>query len=65
MEGELITMQDIFKYEQIGVSPGGKAFGRFTATGIRPSFLDRLYAAGAEVDPRLFERQVLMVDEED
>ena len=65
MEGEIITMQDIFKYEQMGVSAGGKAFGRFTATGIRPAFLDRLHAAGAEVDPRLFERQVLMVDEED
>ena len=65
MEGDTITMQDIFKFEQMGVSPGGKAFGQFVATGIRPGFLDRLSASGAEVDPQLFERQVLMVDDED
>ena len=63
MEGDIITMQDIFAYEQVGVSGKGKAYGRFVATGIRPQFLDRLKAAGAEVDARLFERQVLMTDE--
>jgi pilus assembly protein CpaF len=63
MEGDVITMQDIFAYEQLGVNAVGKAFGRFVATGIRPSFLDRLRASGAPVDPGLFERQVLMTDD--
>ena len=62
MEGDIITMQDIFVFEQQGISSSGKAFGQFLATGIRPSFLDRLAAHGAQVDPRLFERRVLMED---
>jgi pilus assembly protein CpaF len=64
MEGDVITMQDIFKFEQIGVNAKGRAFGRFVATGLRPSFLDRLRAAGCEMDPRMFEGRVLAVDEE-
>jgi len=63
MEGEIITMQDIFAFEQTGISPSGRAFGRFVATGIRPSFLDRLAASGANVNPAMFERQVLMTDD--
>ncbi len=62
MEGDIITMQDIFAFEQIGIDSNGKAYGRFIATGIRPSFLDRLAAAGAKVNPKLFERQVLQMD---
>jgi len=65
MEGDIITMQDLFCFEQIGVNDAGKAFGQFVATGIRPAFLDRLKAHGAAVDTELFERQVLMKDEED
>ena len=63
MEGDIITMQDIFAFEQLGIDENGQAYGRFVATGIRPMFLDRLAAAGAKVDPRLFERQVLMADQ--
>ena len=62
MEGEVITMQDIFAFEQLGIDESGQAYGQFMATGIRPTFLDRLTAAGATVDPRLFERQVLLTD---
>jgi pilus assembly protein CpaF len=65
MEGDVITMQDIFAYEQVGISPSGKAYGHFVATGIRPSFLDRMKASGAQVDPSWFERQVLSEDEPD
>ncbi|MEK7757600.1 MAG: CpaF family protein, partial [Planctomycetota bacterium] len=39
MEGDIITMQDIFVFEQMGVTPAGRARGQFIATGIRPSFL--------------------------
>ncbi len=63
MEGDIITMQDIFAFEQTGIAANGKAQGQFIATGIRPSFLDRLRASGCEVDPALFQRQVLCVDE--
>lgn len=63
MEGEIVTMQDIFAFEQLGVGDTGKAYGEFVATGIRPSFLERLKSSGCEVDPDLFTRQVLMVDE--
>ncbi|MFH0981642.1 MAG: CpaF family protein [Planctomycetota bacterium] len=63
MEGDVITMQDIFAFEQKGVNAAGRAYGQFVATGIRPHFLEQLKAAGAEVDPGLFERQVLMLEE--
>jgi len=64
MEGETITMQDIFKFEQLGINDSGKAYGRFIATGIRPSFVDRIQAAGCKLEMDLFERQVLMEDDE-
>ena len=54
-------MQDIFAFEQIGVTASGRAQGRFIATGIRPSFLERLKTSD-DVD-RPFQRQVLMTDE--
>ncbi len=63
MEGDIITMQDIFAFEQTGISAAGKAKGQFIATGIRPTFLERLRAAGCDVDPGLFQRQVLCVDD--
>jgi pilus assembly protein CpaF len=56
-------MQDIFAFEQTGVSTNGQAYGQFVATGIRPTFLERLKAAGTPVDPAIFERQVLAMDE--
>jgi pilus assembly protein CpaF len=65
MEGDVITMQDIFAFEQTGVTASGRARGHFIATGIRPSFLERLKTSGCDVDPGLFQRQVLMTDEGD
>ncbi|HEY7269359.1 MAG TPA: CpaF family protein [Dehalococcoidia bacterium] len=41
MEGQVLTMQDIFRYEQTGVGEDGKVVGHFKATGIRPRFADR------------------------
>ena len=63
MEGDMITMQDIFAFEQLGVSTSGKAFGQFIATGIRPSFLDRLKSTGCELSQEMFSRRALMTDE--
>jgi pilus assembly protein CpaF len=62
MEGDVITMQDIFKFEQDGVNSAGKAFGRVVATGVRPQFVERLVSAGTEVDPQWFEPRDLMTD---
>jgi pilus assembly protein CpaF len=54
MEGEVITLQDIFVFEREGVGPGGKVIGRFRPTGIRPRFADRLKAFGKELPGLLF-----------
>ena len=57
MEGEVITMQDIFVFDQEGVQSDGTVIGNFRATGIRPQFTDRLRAHGIELPPSLFSTQ--------
>jgi len=61
MEGDIITMQDIFKFEQLGIDDEGRAYGQFVSTGIRPGFLERLKSAGCPVNPSIFERQAFSV----
>jgi pilus assembly protein CpaF len=53
MEGETITMQEIFQYERTGVDQQGQVLGRFRPTGIRPRFAERLKACGLQL-PRIF-----------
>ncbi len=53
MEGDMITMSDIFEFEQTGVE-GGKIVGRIRPTGIRPKFTDRMEAAGIYLPPSVF-----------
>ena len=53
MEGETITMQEIFQYERTGVDQQGQVLGRFRPTGIRPRFAERLKACGLQL-PRVF-----------
>jgi pilus assembly protein CpaF len=53
MEGETITMQEIFQYERTGVDQQGQVQGRFRPTGIRPRFAERLKACGLQL-PRVF-----------
>ena len=55
MEGEMITMQEIFQYERTGVDRDGRVLGRFRATGIRPRFAERLKACGLLLPRILFE----------
>ncbi len=64
MEGDVVTMQDIFKFEQVGIDSAGKAYGRMMGTGIRPTFLDRLKYSGCNIGPEMFEAQVLLSDHE-
>jgi pilus assembly protein CpaF len=58
MEGEVVSMQDVFTFERKGITEGGKVSGVLRATGIRPKFADRLAAAGCRLRPQLFESQV-------
>jgi len=53
MEGETITMQEIFQYERTGVDSSGTVIGRFRPTGIRPRFAERLKTSGFQL-PRVF-----------
>jgi pilus assembly protein CpaF len=50
MEGDVVTMQDIFAFEQTGVSPDGRVEGRLQPTGIRPTFAELFERAGIAFD---------------
>jgi pilus assembly protein CpaF len=55
MEGDVITLQDIFVYDHsAGFSPEGKALGFLRSTGLRPKFLDKMEYSNVHVDPMLF-----------
>ena len=55
MEGEVITMQEIFAFKQTGVGPSGEVEGYFQATGVRPKFMDRLRAFGVQLSDDMFD----------
>jgi len=55
MEGDVITTQDIFVFEQTGVAKDGAVLGHFRATGIRPKFLQRVKSHGVSVPDELFD----------
>jgi pilus assembly protein CpaF len=55
MEGDVITMQEIFVFEKAGISKEGKVIGRFRATGVRPKCSERLKAAGILLPAEMFE----------
>jgi pilus assembly protein CpaF len=55
MEGDIITMQEVFMFQQTGVAQDGTVLGHFRATGIRPKFVDKLRVHGIEVPDDLFD----------
>jgi len=55
MEGEVITMQEIFRYERLGMAPGGKIIGRFNATGIRSHYAERFKQWGYDLPASIYE----------
>jgi len=55
MEGDVITMQEIFTFEKKGMTQDGKVIGRFRATGVRPKVAERLKAAGIHLPTDMFE----------
>ena len=58
MEGEIITMQDIFLFDKIGVLPDGRVSGRFRSTGIRPKLFEKLQTAGIELPLSILQTNV-------
>jgi pilus assembly protein CpaF len=55
MEGDVITMQEIFLFEKVGITQDGKVVGRFRATGVRPKCCERLKASGIHLPADMFE----------
>lgn len=55
MEGDIVTMQEIFLFDQTGVAPDGTVLGHFRATGIRPKFIDRLRTRGVMISENIFD----------
>ncbi len=58
MEGNIITLQDLFVFEKRGIDPDGRVIGRFAATGIRPKFYEKLVSAGIRLRTEIFEEVV-------
>jgi pilus assembly protein CpaF len=58
MEGDLVTMQDIFVFEKTGLTERGRVTGRFRATGIRPKFFERLRTSGVQFPTAVFQTVV-------
>lgn len=62
MEQDTVVMQDIYHYVQDGIDENGRARGRFEATGIRPTFMERLESAGVRLPASAFRQRTMMVD---
>src|SRR3981081_296843 len=58
MEGDIISLQDVFVFERRGMDENGRVRGTFTPSGIRPMFAERLAAAGYRLRPGLFEARM-------
>lgn len=54
MEGDVVTMQEIFRFRQTGIAADGQVLGKFEATGIRPKFIEQVMAHGVTLSPELF-----------
>jgi pilus assembly protein CpaF len=58
MEGNVVTLQDLYVFEKRGMDPDGKVVGRFAATGIRPKFYEKLLAGGIRLRADIFDEVV-------
>ncbi|MBM2574849.1 CpaF family protein [Jannaschia sp. Os4] len=58
MEGEVITLQEVFRYERLGLEPDGKIIGKFTASGIRSHYADRFRQWGYDLPSSIYEPSV-------
>ncbi|MDD9921237.1 MAG: CpaF family protein [Boseongicola sp.] len=55
MEGEVISMQEVFRYQRVGLTPDNKIIGHFTATGVRSNFSERFRMWGYDLPANIFE----------
>jgi len=62
MEQDIIIMQEVFRYKQVGIDQNGRAYGQFEATGVRPSFIQRLESKGVKLPSNMFAERILMRD---
>ncbi|HLA83790.1 MAG TPA: CpaF family protein [Thermoguttaceae bacterium] len=62
MEQDTIVMQDIYRFDQMGIDETGRAHGQFVATGIRPTFMARLESAGVRLPASAFRERVMLED---
>lgn len=60
MEQDTVVLQDIYRYKQQGVDENGKAYGHFECTGVRPTFMHKLEAAGVRLPASAFRERVIM-----
>ena len=54
MEGDVVTMQEIFRFKRLSTDPDGTIRGEFVASGIRPKFIDEFETRGIEITPDMF-----------
>jgi pilus assembly protein CpaF len=62
MEQDTIVMQDIYRFHQEGINENGRAIGHFQSTGIRPTFMERLEAAGVRLPTSAFRERIMLRD---
>ena len=62
MEGEIISMQEIFKFQRDGVDEDGNIHGHFTATGLRSAFMERFQQWGYNIPASLFSDSPVYTD---
>jgi pilus assembly protein CpaF len=55
MEGNVVTMQDIFTFRKRGIKENGEVLGEFLPTGVRPKFAERLLVSGIHLPTNMFE----------
>ncbi|MGC3969023.1 MAG: CpaF family protein [Pirellulales bacterium] len=60
MEQDTVVLQDIYKFDKQGIDANGKAYGNFIASGIRPTFMDKLEQAGVRLPASAFRQRVMM-----
>jgi pilus assembly protein CpaF len=58
MDQEVVSMQDIYRFEKRGVGINGRVLGRFYSTGVTPRFADKIIASGIPISPNLFDMTV-------
>ncbi|MDP4990265.1 MAG: CpaF family protein [Marivita lacus] len=55
MEGEVISMQELFRFQRVGLTPENKIIGHFTATGVRSNYAERFKMWGYDLPPSIYE----------